>query len=253
MPLSALVVGSMAPDFLYFALLNDYAHFGHTFRGLFLFCLPVGLAALWLFHRYVKRPLLALSPASLRVRVPAEDNFHFGPASRFLWIVFAILLGSVTHILWDGCTHLNGIVVKEFYQLRRYTTFWPHQPVYVLLQHASSIIGLLILAAAYSAWVKRTSVSDAETIAPLPVRFRAILFVFCSAIAATFGSIFGYYSAQQFPHIWMEVFAVRAVIGSMAMGLAELFIFCAWWHLRKHRAPELRKSSRAEIQPDSAD
>jgi uncharacterized membrane protein YbhN (UPF0104 family) len=253
MPFSALVVGSMAPDFLYFALLTDYAHFGHTLRGLFLFCLPVGFAALYAFHRFLKRPLLAASPASLRLRVPADHPFSFGPLSHFFWIASAILLGSITHIFWDGCTHLNGLVVKHWPALRHPTIYWPHQPVYVLLQNASSIVGLLILAVAYSRWVKRTPVSRAESIPPLPLRSRTILFVVGSAIAAIFGVLFGYYSAQRFPQIWLEVFAVRAVIGAMAMGLLEMFIFCAWWHLRKHNPPEVRKSSRAEIQTDSAD
>jgi len=40
---SALVVGSMAPDFPYFLSVSDAIRWGHSTRGVFLFCLPFGL------------------------------------------------------------------------------------------------------------------------------------------------------------------------------------------------------------------
>ncbi|RKZ85433.1 MAG: hypothetical protein DRR19_16380 [Candidatus Parabeggiatoa sp. nov. 1] len=41
--LSALVVGSMSPDFLYFLCLSTQYQFGHTFIGVFVFDIPTGL------------------------------------------------------------------------------------------------------------------------------------------------------------------------------------------------------------------
>ena len=61
---SALVIGSMAPDFPYLLALSTRAQFGHTLSGVFTFCLPAGLTVFWLFHRYLKAPLLARLPAS---------------------------------------------------------------------------------------------------------------------------------------------------------------------------------------------
>ena len=40
---SALIIGSMSPDFEYILRLTPTSRIGHTFHGLFLFCLPVGL------------------------------------------------------------------------------------------------------------------------------------------------------------------------------------------------------------------
>ncbi len=44
--LSALVVGSMAPDFPYFLPGLPQDKFGHTLAGVFWFCVPAGLAVL---------------------------------------------------------------------------------------------------------------------------------------------------------------------------------------------------------------
>ena len=51
LPLSALVVGSIAPDFEYVLQLYPRSDFSHTALGLFTFCLPSGMIALWVFQR----------------------------------------------------------------------------------------------------------------------------------------------------------------------------------------------------------
>ena len=52
--LSALVVGSMMPDFEFFMRLSFGKNIGHTLAGIFLFCIPVGLVVLFLFHKLMK-------------------------------------------------------------------------------------------------------------------------------------------------------------------------------------------------------
>ncbi|MFY9676569.1 MAG: DUF4184 family protein [Terriglobales bacterium] len=52
---SALIVGTMAPDFEYFLRMALEARHGHSFPGVFLLTLPLALVTLWLFHKFVKR------------------------------------------------------------------------------------------------------------------------------------------------------------------------------------------------------
>ena len=81
--LSALVVGSLAPDFRYFLNLAPRGHIGHSFKGIFIFCLPVGLAVLWIFQQVMKRPLISLAPRSHQQRlVPLAEPFHWGGAAN---------------------------------------------------------------------------------------------------------------------------------------------------------------------------
>jgi hypothetical protein len=57
---SALVVGSMAPDFPYIVGTTDYRSLGHQFPGVIEFTIPASLFALWLFHTAIKRPAATL-------------------------------------------------------------------------------------------------------------------------------------------------------------------------------------------------
>lgn len=114
MPLSALVVGSMMPDLPYFLHLSTGAGYAHTPRGLVTFCLPVGFVTLWVFHTMLKRPLLSLAPPAHRRRLAlAAQEFRFLPLSRLIVASFAVLLGAVTHVVWDSFTHSNGWMVQR--------------------------------------------------------------------------------------------------------------------------------------------
>lgn len=108
--LSALVVGSMTPDFgFYLALgrLGDRSH--HSIADLFTFCIPTGLLALWIFHRILKRPLLSLLPAFLQRRLePYATPFTFGPWRRFVVILASLIVGAVSHLVWDFFCHVQG-------------------------------------------------------------------------------------------------------------------------------------------------
>src|SRR5437762_1241430 len=114
LPLSALVVGSMAPDFPYFLNVAKHSHYGHTLPGIFCFCVPAGLVALWLFHRVLKLPLLSLLPTAHQARLcAAATAFRFGPARNFALILLGLLIGTLTHVAWDSVTHEHGWTVRH--------------------------------------------------------------------------------------------------------------------------------------------
>lgn len=231
----------MAPDFLYFLLLTDEDRFGHTFPGLFLFCLPAGLIALYIYYKFLRSPALASMPDAIRRRMPANADFRFLPPKQFLWIVVSLLLGAVTHILWDGWTHMNGIFVRHFVELRRGTPFLPKLPWFILLQHLSSLVGLLIVFVATSRWIRRSPVCDRTVVPAVNLRDRALLFGAGGALASSVGVFYGHINAQLHPREWTEVFAVRSVIGTISASLLLFVLFAAAWHLQKHKAPEAEK------------
>src|ERR1051325_2832570 len=97
LPLSALLIGSFAPDFRYFFPGIRLRIFSHSPQGVFLFCLPLSLLALWLFHRLVKEPLFHLLPRRLQSRFEPEMlQFTFAPWHRTIAIALAILIGGFT-------------------------------------------------------------------------------------------------------------------------------------------------------------
>jgi hypothetical protein len=167
--LSALIAGCFTPDFLYFLRLAPRGHFGHTLPGLFLFDLPAGLAALFLFHAYAKQPLAVFLPGGVRQRAaPGAGRFAFGPPARFALIALSILIGAATHILWDSFTHRDywPALHWSFLRHRVRVPFAGPVPAYKLLQHGSTVVGLAILALWVVLWYRGTEPASG-TPAPL--------------------------------------------------------------------------------------
>src|SRR5512142_2539638 len=137
-PLCALAIGTVSPDFEYLLRLRTEWRWSHTPVGVFDFCLPVGLAALALWVYLLRSPtrrLLALPTAPLDTR----PRWWLGGA-------VAIVLGATTHIVWDGFTHgMDWAVTIAPGLLHRVRVGGLAIPVFSLLQHASTVLGGLIV------------------------------------------------------------------------------------------------------------
>lgn len=143
--LAALVVGSMSPDFEYFLRLRVNAAYGHSFPGIVLFCIPVGFAVYLLYQGFISGPLTQNLPVGFRARLAGVTGpipERTGPM-RLVAIAVALGFGALTHILWDGFTHSNGMIVSRI-------PLFAHEcwgiPVYKFLQHGSTLIGFTIIA-----------------------------------------------------------------------------------------------------------
>ena len=145
-PLAALMIGSMAPDFGYFLPVSMSRSSTHDLDGLFLFCWPVGLAVWLLFVHVLERPTIELLPAPWRERVAHSDTSVTLKALALASI--GILIGALTHIAWDAFTHRNTAVVEAFPLLRAELFEYRGRTLrlFVLLQYLSSVVGLLALA-----------------------------------------------------------------------------------------------------------
>jgi len=143
LPLTALMIGSMAPDFGYFYSLESSRQLTHSFSGLFIFAWPVGFAV-WLFYVAVlEKATITLLSDRWHTRFAHTDALTaplIGLAS------IAILLGAVTHILWDAFTHRGTFVTDAIPVLLGPTPGFGWLPIYHLLHGLSSVAGLVILA-----------------------------------------------------------------------------------------------------------
>lgn len=101
----ALVIGSLCPDVGYCFGTLHLDKFSHRFlAGSFGFCLPVGLAMLWLFYRFRRDVVQRFSPRFRRIFEPP----CLCPAGPFLIIVVSLIVGAWTHDLLDSLTHRHG-------------------------------------------------------------------------------------------------------------------------------------------------
>jgi len=147
--LSALVIGSLAPDLSYFLPLRIPRSESHSAAALFWFCLPMGLVAYLAFHVLLKGPLIALLPSYLRRRVlPVADLEGRLPAAPFAGVVLSLLAGATTHILWDAFTHTGAPAVRRLGALAGPLFPGASHPEFGenALQLTSTVLGFLFLA-----------------------------------------------------------------------------------------------------------
>jgi hypothetical protein len=239
LPLSALVVGSMAPDFPYFFPPTADSHFGHTLPGLFLLDIPLGLALLWLFHGLLKEPLISLLPEECRPAARAAGaGFRFRPLPRLLTIAAAVAIGSLTHILWDGVTHRGGWAVEAFPVLHRpiLESWGKRVSLYKLLQHGSTLAGGGLLAIWTLRWLRGVAPGGLRLRAP--ASWWAGVLVLIGCIAMAFGLVAAY-AIEDGPPITTfrglgKFLRTLAVIG-LPIAALELVLFSVFWHIRKGR------------------
>lgn len=150
----ALVIGALTPDIGY---LFDIEEFCHSWLGSLVFCLPVGLVLIGLFYA-VRMPLVTLLPPTHRQALQPLCARRHGA-----WgiLVFSLLIGAWTHLLWDSFTHEDGWLVLHLSLLR--------QPLASMGGHElklcrglwllSSVLGVILLTVRYLSWLKQVKSS----------------------------------------------------------------------------------------------
>ncbi|MCS3443519.1 DUF4184 family protein [Microbacterium phyllosphaerae] len=152
---AAIAIGAMTPDLPLFlrGVGLDYS-FTHTFGNVVWTALVAFV--LFLVWRVVLRPAVGeLSPSWVARRVPADwsqsgveaAGAAVGVGARRRWypvlLAVSLILGVLSHILWDLFTHEGrwGVAI-----LPALGEMWGPLTGYKWLQHGSSAIGLVVIA-----------------------------------------------------------------------------------------------------------
>ncbi|WP_353116291.1 DUF4184 family protein [Microbacterium sp.] len=164
---AAVAIGAMTPDLpLFIPGLTEGSEFTHsTANVVWTTVIAAVLYALW---RMLLRPAsVELLPGAISRRLPVRWQGvgapalreAFLPSSRFgpSIVVLALLLGVLSHLLWDSFTHTGRRGVEFLPGLKE---MWGPLTGYSWMQYLSSFGGLLVLAIALIVWVRRTPVGD---------------------------------------------------------------------------------------------
>ncbi len=149
LPFMALAIGAMVPDWGLFVPFGPDYKTTHTWAGLLLACLPLGLLLYLAFCGLYGRALVELLPEVVQKRLGDLRRWHWPMTrSHLSWSAMAVLLGASTHILWDAFTHRGRWGVEALPFLTEQWLTLGSTPVlgYQLLQHGSSLVGLPLLA-----------------------------------------------------------------------------------------------------------
>ncbi|NYE37650.1 uncharacterized BrkB/YihY/UPF0761 family membrane protein [Nocardioides cavernae] len=229
----ALVAGAVAPDVPYFAralpvpvsaqswyepLFN--ATTSHTVTGSLVVAVPYAVVltvAWWVAERPVGA-LVGAPPAP-------EPQRRQRPAAA--WVLLSVLVGIATHLLWDSFTHSDGYVVEHWSALSDPAVggmTWAR-----LVQHASTVLGLVVLA--HVVWRARKDFRP---------RLGAVVAV--AAVVAA-GVLLGALREWRQAETYGTPVSVEALLRSSAEGAvvvlvgASLVFVLVWWaaQLRRER------------------
>lgn len=172
---TALAVGSMSPDFVYFLRGQAVGHFGHTPLGLLVFCLPLSIALTWLVQRVlvapVTRHLPDCGPFHLRDLTLIDDKERLGARRWWLLVSTSALIGAATHVAWDSFTHNQAWGVQRLPILSSAVDvpWFGRQPVWHVLQHGGTVVGAAITTAALYLIGSRRLLRTWAAVEPPPV------------------------------------------------------------------------------------
>lgn len=230
---AALAIGAMTPDLPLFTRgLGPGYLFTHSAANV-VYTALIALALL-LIWRVVLRPgLVALAPAALARRLPADWALSGAATARDAlcgrggrsgpWLLaVSLVLGVLSHIGWDLFTHDGRWGVEALPALQQ---MWGPLPGYKWLQHGSSVIGLLVIAAFALQWLRHRPARPLTHRAPGWLRWLWML-----ALPALLGVAWVLGSAASGPDVTMQQLAYRTLPaasglwGALTLGLCVLIV-----------------------------
>jgi hypothetical protein len=146
---TALVLGSMIPDFEYFIFFGPNDRYGHKISGIFYFDVPLVILVAFLFHGVVKKNLLGNIPRFLRSRFQELYDYDFVEYFKQHYAVFIALsiVGILSHFVLDAFTHAHGFFVRDNVMLLKgiYKFQGAKYPYYYVAQYVASYAGMLAI------------------------------------------------------------------------------------------------------------
>ncbi len=230
----------MTPDFVYYIpYCLPLGDFCHTLTGIFILCLPLGLAALAIFQYLIKYPVLALLPINHQSRLyGVSGDFTFFPFNQFLRIVVSILVGAFTHTIWDSFTHRAGWVVNFFVFLKTpaFVIGGSSIPIYKLMQHGSTLLGIALLIYWYVEWYRKAKTVTIPDEFMVPNRTKIAVFSIMGLIAAIIATITAF-TTGDFPQTSLDHldFFIIGYIVLVSVFTVELILLGVYQQIRKHR------------------
>src|SRR5512146_1088203 len=237
--LSAVIVGAMAPDFDYFLHVDVTGRSSHNFPGVFEFSLPAALIVLAMFHRLLKRPVVALLPERLQQRIVVRE-FSFWPLPRLLLILASLLVGIATHLLWDSFTHAEGWVVERVpWCWQRHLILGHDLQHYKIAEHSSSILGLVVVGLWIRWWyLRQEPVADRIPMLSFKLRTSIALLVFLISLGVGVGTALAFAGRD----LLSAAFIGIGVVNFVSAAMLELIVFSLVVRTRMESRQSLARS-----------
>lgn len=146
--LCALILGTMAPDYIYFILFNPSSNIGHTISGFILLNVPLCFLLNYLFYNYIQEPLIVNLPncISKNYLYLIKNKNKIINIKQGIIFAYSSIIGMFTHVFWDSFTHKTGYFVVNIEFLRHKINLLGYNiPLYKIAQHGSTLVGFIII------------------------------------------------------------------------------------------------------------
>lgn len=237
---SALVIGSMSPDLLYYVPLSpgleaSTATLSHSSPGIVTLDLALGYLSFVVWHLLVVPFAVAAAPESLRSRLapelPIPPRIRLTGLRNTALVLLSVVVGSITHVFWDEFTHVDRWGYHHVGWLAAM-----HGPLegYRWAQYGSGVVGGLVIVLAVRQWWRTAEVADPE-LSPQRVpalnRTAAAQVWLCIGGAALIAAVAGFVISITGSGPRRALF-VTATWGGGA-GLAVILLFSIWSGVRR--------------------
>ena len=146
--MTGLIIGSMVPDLEFLIQLREVENIGHHWSGIFIFNLPVAILLTLLYHNLLRNCFVSNLPQMYRKRFIQLQDFdwnHYAMNNKWR-LLLSILIGVLSHFVWDAFTHHDGFVVELIPTLAKKIMIMNYElPVYLILQVLFSILGMAMV------------------------------------------------------------------------------------------------------------
>lgn len=232
----ALVIGCFIPDVPYFLPEPLCDINAHQLRGLVSFGIPCGWAIYALWFGLVREPAIALLPRQYAALLAISAPQH-ALLTRVWPTTVSLLAGATSHIVWDAFTHRRGFVVHALPALAQPMLHVGAYglPTYLVLQHGSTLAGLLCLALYVRGRMRQTPCMSlaAEAAPRVAVTHKLALIAVLSL--ATAGLVWSTFSAADRPRFSAYSFVCCSISAAAAVVVA----YALAWHVYRLRRVHL--------------
>jgi uncharacterized protein DUF4184 len=223
---TALIIGSMSPDFGYYIGQFPVANFAHSGLGTLVVCLPTGLLTLGLFY-LIRRPLCFVLPQPHRAALmPLASRRPSVSVHSVFVAALSILLGAWTHTVWDSFTHPDGWAVMHVAILHATVIHvgTTSLAVFNFLQQVSTFGAGALLVVLYFRWLRRQQTTATGDTSAHDL-WRYLLIAFLAAVALAIAVPAAFRLASPFEgYVAVRVFLFRTAVYSVAAFVPPLII-----------------------------
>ena len=230
--LSPLIIGSMVPDVAYLTpYLVDQRMDSHSLLGVYLYCIPMGLTLYFIYHLLMAPVIVSILPKRIQSHLHADLFVGRLPNIPSHVLISSLIIGALTHVAWDYVTHQSGLPQIIHWMIIPLTSIDGYNIMpYRMLQHLSSIFGLVLLLFWAMKWyksknkVKNHSLSsDTLNIWRAPANLK--LFAITLLIITTFsiGILNGYLHLPE-TNVMYGMYSLQVFVRFAIVGAAGAFL-----------------------------